>query len=128
MVYSLSTSSQSFGPLFESLENLYSELGIVSCGISVTTMEDVFLKVGKMAESNFTDDEIRTDVESEMLLNSSDNQDVKLSCSSRSVGIKLLIQQMKGLFMKRFNYAKLLYCLSHSLSALLSVQVWNLML
>ncbi|XP_023224354.1 ATP-binding cassette sub-family A member 3-like [Centruroides sculpturatus] len=104
LVYSLSSVSQSFGTLFESMENSYSELGIVSCGISVTTMEDVFLKVGKMSENNL--EEPANDCETEILINSYDNNDSKLANSSRATGSQLVVQQMKGLFLKRFHYAK----------------------
>lgn len=40
----LSDSHSNFGSLFEEIETTKDTLGINSCGITVTTMEDVFLK------------------------------------------------------------------------------------
>jgi len=37
--------SSSFAPLLSELEGRKAELGVVSCGLSVTTLEEVFLKV-----------------------------------------------------------------------------------
>lgn len=39
-----SDSGENFGDMFEQLENFKQRLGVVSFGITVTTMEDVFLK------------------------------------------------------------------------------------
>ena len=44
-----SSSTPSFPELFDRLEDDKSALGIVSFGISVTTMEEVFMKVGEGA-------------------------------------------------------------------------------
>ncbi|XP_007499573.1 phospholipid-transporting ATPase ABCA3-like isoform X1 [Monodelphis domestica] len=45
-------SSNSFEALFTELEERQEELGIASYGASVTTMEEVFLKVGKLVDSS----------------------------------------------------------------------------
>lgn len=40
----MSNNASSFGPLFEEIEQKKNTLGINSCGLTVTTMDDVFLK------------------------------------------------------------------------------------
>lgn len=40
----MSNTNISLAPLFEEIENNKMKLGVNSCGITVTTMEDVFLK------------------------------------------------------------------------------------
>ena len=40
----MSNNASSFGPLFEEIEEKKESLGINTCGLTVTTMEDVFLK------------------------------------------------------------------------------------
>lgn len=43
--------SSSFAPLLSELEGRKAELGVVSCGLSVTTLEEVFLKVSAGSEA-----------------------------------------------------------------------------
>lgn len=38
------TDGKEFGDMFEELENNKNRLGVISFGITITTMEDVFLK------------------------------------------------------------------------------------
>ncbi|XP_063790760.1 phospholipid-transporting ATPase ABCA3 [Pseudophryne corroboree] len=45
-------STHRFEPLFSELERRHNELGISSYGASVTTMEEVFLRVGKLVDSS----------------------------------------------------------------------------
>ena len=52
------TSSHQFESLFTALEKRKDELGVVSYGASVTTMEEVFLKVGEIS-SQGSEDTIR---------------------------------------------------------------------
>lgn len=40
----MSNSASGFAPLFEEIEQKKNTLGINSCGLTVTTMDDVFLK------------------------------------------------------------------------------------
>ncbi|XP_067138203.1 LOW QUALITY PROTEIN: phospholipid-transporting ATPase ABCA3-like [Centruroides vittatus] len=104
LIYSLSSQPKLFVALFEKLENSFLQLGILSCGVSVTTMEDVFLKVGKISQNNC--EEMLNNDESESFVDLDKNKDIKLLCSSKSTGLKLLIQQMKSIIIKRFHYAK----------------------
>lgn len=43
--------SHSFAPLLSELEGRKAELGVLSCGLSVTTLEEVFLKVSAGSEA-----------------------------------------------------------------------------
>ena len=43
--------SSSFAPLLTALEERKAELGVLSCGLSVTTLEEVFLKVSAGSEA-----------------------------------------------------------------------------
>ena len=50
-----SEATEKFEDLFMDLETRRQELGIASYGSSVTTMEEVFLKVGKEMDSSLSD-------------------------------------------------------------------------
>ena len=50
-----STAASSFPDLFENLEKMKATLGIASFGISITTMEEVFLKVTEYEDKPFDD-------------------------------------------------------------------------
>ena len=51
-----SSATPSFPKLFDRLETERKELGIVSFGVSVTTMEEVFMKVGEGATDDMLND------------------------------------------------------------------------
>ena len=51
-----SSATPSFPKLFDRLETERKELGIVSFGVSVTTMEEVFMKVGEGATDDTLND------------------------------------------------------------------------
>ena len=50
-----SSSTPSFPDLFDKLEEKKDELGIVSFGVSITTMEEVFMKVGEGTDQTLDD-------------------------------------------------------------------------
>ncbi|XP_023240811.1 ATP-binding cassette sub-family A member 1-like [Centruroides sculpturatus] len=102
LIYSLSFSSENFPELFKSLENSYSELGITSCGITVTTMEDVFLNIQKL-EDNAPD---TFNCYENGYLSEYQEENINLMCSSKLSGIKLTLQQLKSLLIKRFHYTR----------------------
>ncbi|XP_055936421.1 retinal-specific phospholipid-transporting ATPase ABCA4-like [Argiope bruennichi] len=98
----LSTNTISgFGDMFEELENRKIELGVISFGVTITTMEDVFLNV-----SNISDTKYKLHSESEK------ENGVHIEVEDvfgDSPGIKphpKLINQFIGLLLKRFHYAK----------------------
>jgi len=47
--------SHGFETLFQEIENKMDEYGITSFGVSVTTLEEVFMKVGEGAEKTVDD-------------------------------------------------------------------------
>ncbi|XP_054707778.1 phospholipid-transporting ATPase ABCA3-like [Uloborus diversus] len=96
-----SNSDSSFARMFEELENSKSSMGFNSCGITVTTMDDVFLKVSMTSE-------VKENVANGVSLeNAYGNtyEDVYSEANDvpkvRSVG-----HLMWGLLIKRFNYTK----------------------
>ena len=50
-----SSSTPSFPDLFDELEATKAELGILSFGVSITTMEEVFMKVGEGTDETLND-------------------------------------------------------------------------
>ena len=50
-----SSSTPSFPDLFDKMEATKAELGILSFGVSITTMEEVFMKVGEGTDETLDD-------------------------------------------------------------------------
>ena len=58
MTFQLPTASSSqFKSFFEDLDNSIEELGIRSYGVGITTLEEVFLKIGHDGDEDIEDDE-----------------------------------------------------------------------
>ena len=111
--YSLpDTKSHLFPEMFTELEERKRELGIASYGCSITTMEEVFMKVGKIAE------------EKETMINNNLNGTAKKEAhvsietlqgnaakyklydkTRRNDGFKLLLQQFRAMLVKKMTYA-----------------------
>jgi ATP-binding cassette, subfamily A (ABC1), member 3 len=98
-------SSSQLASLFDKLEKSYRKLGINSCGLTVTTMEDVFLRVGnecidneKMVKTNNYNNNGRQ-------INGSNERIIQMMINKNS-GSQLLWQQFYALFLKRLHYAK----------------------
>ncbi|CAG2109717.1 unnamed protein product, partial [Medioppia subpectinata] len=81
--------------LFTELENRKAELKINTCGLTVTTMEDVFLKVGAELDENC--DENHAFVDPKALL---------MNEMEKNTGFSLWFQHFYALLLKRFHYAK----------------------
>uniref|UniRef100_A0A646QF11 ATP-binding cassette sub-family A member 3 n=1 Tax=Hemiscolopendra marginata TaxID=943146 RepID=A0A646QF11_9MYRI len=98
--------TRNFPKLFEELEKKTINLGMNNFGISVTTMEEVFLKVGETAE----DDRKLGNSESNITLNDGvellRNSDAKRSVLEFNKGYELKLQQFWGLLMKRWHYGR----------------------
>jgi len=92
--YRLPTSSMpSFVQFFRDLDNTKQHLGISTFGISVTTMEEVFLRIGQEA----------TDKQFNLNSNNNFNDEyAKRAISTPSTGVKAS-QQLKGLLIKRLR-------------------------
>lgn len=98
-------------PLLKSLEGEKEHLGIASLGISVTTMEDVFIRVGELADVS-----IETSGSSSNSQNGTDCigglvEDDEYPTFQRISGLPLLAQQATALFRKRWNSTKREYAL-----------------
>ena len=84
--------------LFQLLETSKQLLGIESCGLTVTTMEDVFLRVG----TEYSDDP------QELLSNGQRNGSTErlFQTIPKNTGTKLFFQQLWALLLKRFHFAR----------------------
>ncbi|CAG2104733.1 unnamed protein product [Medioppia subpectinata] len=89
--HSKQTDKNIFSKLFDELESRKEELGFNSFGITVTTMEDVFLKVGSYEEVDN-----RKMASQEKIANEYKNED----------GFKLIQMSVLGLLVKRFHYSR----------------------
>ncbi|CAG2114253.1 unnamed protein product, partial [Medioppia subpectinata] len=96
-----STTSRQLIQLFAHLETNKQELNIETFGLTVTTMEDVFLRVGNEYMDNSSADEL-----SKAATNSPQDTDLLSHNITKNTGNKLMRQQFWALFMKRFHYAK----------------------
>lgn len=90
-----------FPKLFDELESSKERLGIASCGLTITTMEDVFLRVGNEFEA----------VEEEIKYNRKNIKDKSAEPLFRKktgylTGNELMLSHLIGLLMKRFHFAK----------------------
>ncbi|KAI1307918.1 Phospholipid-transporting ATPase ABCA3 [Halotydeus destructor] len=111
------TDSSKLPGFFKELETLKPNLGVASFGLSLTTLEDVFLKVGHM-EAEHDDNHIEELTElinnGETTMNTYDsascleelNIEPNESLPNRVTGLALFIQRLKGLLLKRVNFGK----------------------
>ncbi|XP_068100526.1 phospholipid-transporting ATPase ABCA3 [Hyperolius riggenbachi] len=117
-------STNRFEPLFSELEHRRGELGIASYGASVTTMEEVFLRVGKLVDSSLDLQAIQlpplqyqherraNDWAAEESCSMSDCTEdsgtlITEDCSGVKLngGLSLWCQQFYALFVKRASYS-----------------------
>ncbi|XP_043567483.1 phospholipid-transporting ATPase ABCA3 isoform X1 [Chiloscyllium plagiosum] len=121
-----SESTDRFEDLFSQLEMKKKKLGIASYGASITTMEEVFLKVGKLVDSSMdiqaiqlpaiqyqherrmSDWSVGEKTSLSDLMDATDDSDHHLSHSYSSIklntGIILYLQQFYAMLMKRATY------------------------
>ncbi|CAI4229028.1 unnamed protein product [Auanema sp. JU1783] len=92
-----------FQLLFADLEHNQDALGISSFGVSITTMEEVFLKVGDAAEEKYNKNHENEPVEVTEL---KDNDPLlqKLRVRNRLSGFSYQFQHFKAMFIKRAIY------------------------
>ncbi len=76
-------------------------MGIASCGIAVTTMEDVFLRVGHDSEDN--GDEYNGDHKK---LKEKSSETLLINSKNELRSSNLFKTRVIGLLAKRFNFAK----------------------
>ncbi|CAM1329249.1 ABCA3 (predicted) [Pycnogonum litorale] len=93
-----------FPETFDQFEKEKSNLRIENFGLSLTTMEDVFLKVGQLAESSEKKDP-SSDCATSVDMDISNSADIySIRRYNRTTGLKLLGLQFFALFLKRFHY------------------------
>ncbi|CAB3398654.1 unnamed protein product [Caenorhabditis bovis] len=92
-----------FPKMFKELEQHQEQLGITSFGVSITTMEEVFLKVGDLAEERFMKEEGKFDDHTELIAEN-DPQLRNLRSTRRLTGFRLQLQHAKAMFIKRAIY------------------------
>ncbi|XP_053206851.1 phospholipid-transporting ATPase ABCA1-like [Panonychus citri] len=90
-------STSSLISLCDTLDNNLSSFGITSYSISVTTLEDVFLKV---AEDEGESKQTTISMEDKLF------EVNKILDYKKLTGLSLMMQRLRGLIMKRFHYIK----------------------
>ncbi|KXJ07385.1 ATP-binding cassette sub-family A member 3 [Exaiptasia diaphana] len=100
--------AKSFESLFLDLETKKEEYGIASFGVSVTTMEEVFIKVGEGSEKTVEDIAIdhHQHRDTDNIIEMSNNGEPIMGELLK--GLPLKWQQYKAMLMKRFLNSKLL--------------------
>ncbi|XP_069761376.1 phospholipid-transporting ATPase ABCA3 isoform X2 [Narcine bancroftii] len=116
-----------FETLFSELERKRETLGIASYGASITTMEEVFLRVGKLVDSSINSQDIqlppiqyqhecRMSTSSvketaslsglmSSTMNTEQEHPPDLSSLKPNTGMRLFLQQFRAMFMKRATYS-----------------------
>ena len=90
--------------MFEELEKRKSDLGIASYGASITTMEEVFMKVGKIAEAAENEGKGTTNVSMDTLQEHG-SQFKLYQKHTKNEGMTLILQQLKAMLVKKFLYS-----------------------
>ncbi len=96
-----STSTALFPNLFDDIERNKEKLGIASCGLTITTMEDVFLRVGH--ELDDIDDELKDNFKNSKEKSS---ENLLQKRAIQLTGADLFMNRVIGLLTKRFHFAK----------------------
>ncbi|XP_071958195.1 phospholipid-transporting ATPase ABCA3-like [Antedon mediterranea] len=105
-------STSQFQSLFENVEGQRTSLGVESFGVSITTLEEVFMKVGEQAEAkangtanNDDDEEAVASTTMQNIQKAAQTVDIsKLEIKREELltGFDLKVQQFKAMFLKRF--------------------------
>jgi len=110
--YSLpDTKSHLFPDMFQELEDKKVELGIASYGASITTMEEVFMKVGRLAEEKETQsgatptNRPTEHITIETLQENAAKYKLYDKKTNRNDGMALIFQQFRAMFVKKMLYA-----------------------
>jgi hypothetical protein len=100
----------SFAGLFERLDNDQTSLGVEQYGVSVTTMEEVFLKVASSDEANKGNqakiDDVGNKSDESTNGNTKSSGDHRTALLVRDKGAKLFARHFRAMYLKRFRYAK----------------------
>ncbi|CAH3155546.1 unnamed protein product, partial [Porites evermanni] len=105
-----SESSQNFEALFSELENNLEQYGVTSFGVSVTTLEEVFMKVGEGAEKTLHDQVVDQKHRGEQVFGGASQIPIPEAEASSvgefNTGLSLKWQQYKAMLLKRFLNAR----------------------
>ncbi|XP_015769367.1 PREDICTED: ATP-binding cassette sub-family A member 3-like [Acropora digitifera] len=99
--------SSGFERLFQEIEDKMEEFGLTSFGVSITTLEEVFIKVGEGSEKTVDDlihDHEVSGREGEEIVNAADVE--QMDEGGLQTGLSLRWQQYKAMFIKRFLNSK----------------------
>ncbi len=99
--------SNLFPDMFEELERRKVDLGIASYGASITTMEEVFMKVGKHADEAkhaLEGEKNSTKISMETLQGHGSNYKL-YEKHTKNEGPTLLFQQFRAMFVKKMLYS-----------------------
>ncbi|CAL8112749.1 unnamed protein product [Orchesella dallaii] len=98
-----SNTSSKFPRMFAELTERQNELGIKEVGVGWTTMDEVFVRVEELSHSNTE----TSSLDSTSFTESSriGSQDEVLASGTKLIGLKLLLSQFRGLFMKKLLYS-----------------------
>lgn len=98
-------------PLLKNLEENKESFGIASLGISVTTMEDVFIRVGELADIGIQESSTSSSAPNGTSSMGGLVEDDEYPTFQRTSGVPLLAQQAVALFWKRWHATKRQYFL-----------------
>lgn len=114
------SSSSKFVDLFTETDKRKEQLGIYEYGISVTTLEEVFIRVGNNTEDATTRDSVAKFVEDNELRRSKDRSFEKAESAynplfaEETSNAAFFVKHFRALFLKRFIYGKrdvkMLFC------------------
>ncbi|XGW15123.1 hypothetical protein V3C99_000981 [Haemonchus contortus] len=116
-----------FSEMFADLESAQHSLGISSYGMSITTMEEVFLRVGDLAQERLNQENGEENLETPELEN--DPFLAQLRVTQRLKGLPYYCQQVEAMFIKRtiFFYRKWITFVMNLLFPILymALMVWT---
>ncbi|KAH7463694.1 ABC transporter A family member 1 [Phytophthora ramorum] len=94
-------SSSSFATMFADMDNQLQSLGLLSYGVSVTTLEEVFIKVAELADENN-----QHTLGHAARTNTSESNDHYQPCDEIITSAPVFSTHLRALLLKRFRYAK----------------------
>ncbi|XP_065344398.1 phospholipid-transporting ATPase ABCA3-like [Cloeon dipterum] len=90
-----------FSKLFDVLETSKDDLGISSIGVSVTSMEEVFLKVGELSARKYGSESLK-----DFDITDRGMDTLKITQTMRLTGIYLFFEQFRALLVKKVIFCK----------------------
>ncbi|ETL35618.1 hypothetical protein L916_12275 [Phytophthora nicotianae] len=94
-------SSPLFAEMFAELDRQSKQLGVLSYGVSVTTLEEVFIKVAELDDENH-----QHTLQDRLYTNTSESGEHYEACDEIIMGRPTFTTHLRALILKRFRYAK----------------------